>query len=63
MKGKYSRIVITFVLDGRNTIIRESKNEDASELLGAIRNCYLTIGKYRYQTTNIQMATPTKEVS
>lgn len=45
VKRKYSKIVISMVLDGRNQAIRESKTDGIQEAM----NAYCVVGGYSYE--------------
>ena len=54
MKRKYDKVVLTFVLDGRNRAINQT-NEDGLALMDAIQKAYLTIDDYRYAPEKIEL--------
>lgn len=55
MKRKYDKVVLTFVLDGRNRAINHTNEDGVVALMDAIQKSYLTIDKYHYAPEKIQL--------
>ena len=55
MKRKYDKVVLTFVLDGRNKFIRNTNEDGIVALMDAIQKSYFTIDEYRYTPEDIQV--------
>ena len=60
MKRKYGKIIINFVLDGRNVIMRNSKDDGVSELIDIILKSYLSIDGHRYEFTSMKLIPSSK---
>lgn len=55
MKRKYDKVVLTFVLDGRNKFIRNTNEDGIVALMDAIQKSYFTIDEYRYTPEKIEV--------
>ena len=55
MKRKYDKVVLTFVLDGRNKFIRNTNEDGIVALMDAIQKSYFTIDEYSYTPENIEV--------
>ena len=55
MKRKYDKVVLTFVLDGRNKFIKNTNEDGLVALMDAIQKAYLTIDDYRYAPEKIEL--------
>jgi hypothetical protein len=60
VKRKYGKIIINFVLDGRNVIMRNSKDDGVSELIDIILKSYLSIDGHRYEFTSMKLIPSSK---
>ena len=55
MKRKYDKVVLTFVLDGRNKFVNNTNGDGLVALMDAIQKSYLTIDRYHYAPEKIQL--------
>ena len=55
MKRKYDKVVLTFVLDGRNRAINQTNEDGLVALMDTIQKAYLTIDDYRYAPEKIEL--------
>jgi hypothetical protein len=55
MKRKYDKVVLTFVLDGRNKFIRNTNEDGIVALMNSIQKTYCVIDNYHYSPENIQL--------
>ena len=55
MKRKYDKVVLRFVLDGRNRFIRNTNEDGLVALMENIQKAYCVIDNYHYSPENIQL--------
>jgi hypothetical protein len=55
MKRKYDKVVLTFVLDGRNKFIKNTNEDGIVALMNSIQKAYCVIDNYHYGPENIQL--------
>ena len=55
MKRKYDKVVLSFVLDGRNRAINQTNEDGLVALMDAVQKSYLTIDRYHYAPEKIEL--------
>ena len=57
-KRKYSKLVLTFVIDGRNKIMKESKTSGVQEFIDTALKGYLAVGSQKLMPSRVELTPP-----